>query len=71
MEKISFSNFPEKIEVTKEGNVFTLYCALCGLNLLETTAKPPYVAIENKLRQAGQLHNRQEHWPDLTSLYTT
>lgn len=70
MEKITYKEFPKQAEVTKEGNLFFLTCALCHLDFPPLEARPPYIGVEHTLRQRSQKHNRQDHWPSLTSLNT-
>jgi hypothetical protein len=67
MEKLTYNNFPEKIEVFKEEDAFILYCAACGLDLLHHDGRKPYVGTENLLRSVATAHNRESHWYPLTS----
>ncbi len=65
MEKKKYDKFPEKIEVFQEGDLFTLYCAMCGVDLLQTKGRMPYVGTESLLRGVATGHNRDIHWPKM------
>jgi len=65
MEKVQYDKFPEKIEVLKEGDLFVLYCAGCGIDLMQTTGRKPYVGTEKLMRDVATLHNRDTHWSSL------